>query len=646
MSPRGRHRQRPGVELEQLWYGWSQENLDGSRGYGVVAASPGWKTLLESGSDALGPAVAVPDIHDGRTPPASGGFVLVRGMPVVARRIPLGSDDLARPGSYGVRLVIAPDADLDALAATQLLTDGVLDDPPPPGGQRDLDPLTWTTAGPEASRPAVDHGDLVPLMAAVLQGLADDRQVSVRVADESVAVRLLMNAFARLPRPWLINHSFSTFETGSASPSLRVVFRLNGWDSSDGARPTNSSVLEVDLTSRGAADGLQPTMIRWAGSLIERDESPWRPGAEPSDVAALGALLDSVDRARVAPHALSADDIVTLGGSTALATWAAGSGAHHSAVRALREVAPERLGDLQAAVELEAAASSVMTDAAWECVEADAEGSVGVANAESVLTRQGVSQAAIDLARVRHLPARTADSASFDAATSQRVLRVLLGQPGGLTSDDWPILARVTWDAALRSTYPTAWLQAVLRDAAYRGPAMTDAEASALPSGALTTAMQSAVDDGADPEVVGARLARVLPPGRSPRVQVLVTASRVPGIGMSAVFLGALATSQATDADRAALLSQRWAHFVDEAALPGYLATSLVPRRVHAGPSLTRRGMVVLAATVLVVVVARCRSRPHAGQLTRPDPRWRPPRTVKHPATPLSCVRGVPESGV
>ena len=68
MSPR----RRRAVEFEQLWYGWSQENLDGSRGYGVVAASPGWKPLLDSSNDVLGPAVAFPDVPGDRTPPASG----------------------------------------------------------------------------------------------------------------------------------------------------------------------------------------------------------------------------------------------------------------------------------------------------------------------------------------------------------------------------------------------------------------------------------------------------------------------------------------------------------------------------------------------------------------------------------------------
>ena len=617
MSPRRRH----SLELEQLWYGWSQENLDGSRGYGVIAASPGWKALLDSGSDVLGPAVAFPDVPTDRVPPASGAFMRLRGTPVVVRRVPLGSDDLSRPGSYGVRVVLAPDAPadapLDALTAARLLASGVLDGPPPPPGDRDLDRLAWSPPATGDGPAQMDHRALVALLAAVLQGMHDEQQVSVRIGDEPDAARLLAAVFALLPRPWLADRSFSTFETGAARPSLRVVCRLDGWDEAQGGAP-GTSAIALNLTSQSTDEMLQagvaradaprpgelrPEMLRWARMLVDRQGAPWVPDAPPADVAALGALLDSVELARAAPHALTADELTTLGRSTALATWAGGSGAHHAAVRALREVSPARLGDLLAATAKDSAAWSVMVDAAWECVEADSEGSTAVANAELLLRHHGVAQNDIDVARVRHLPSRATD-ARYDAADSRRVVTVLLARPGGLADDDWSNLARVTWDRGLRTEYPSAWLQTVLRDPAARGPVMTDTEAARLPSSAIAAALEGAVDAGVGVEEAGRRLSRVLPSGRRERVRVLTLASQVPGIGMSAVFLGALAGTDATDADRTALLHLRWARFVDEAGMPGYLADAMVPRRSLRGPALTRRGVVALVVLVAVAVAA------------------------------------------
>ena len=241
-------------------------------------------------------------------------------------------------------------------------------------------------------------------------------------------------------------------------------------------------------------------MVRWAEMLVDGQDTPWRTGAEPVNVTSLGAMLDSISRARVAPHRLSIDDLVALGSSTALAAWAGSSGAHHSAVRALRQASPDRLSELLAAVERDPAAASVMVDAAWECVEADDEGSGGLTNAEAVLARHGVSQNEIDIARVRHLPARSADSAArYDAATSRRVVTALLTTRGDLTTADWSNLAQVTWDRTLRDQYPSAWLQTALRDPHYTGPGLTDAEAEALPRAALISAMLGAVGAGVDP---------------------------------------------------------------------------------------------------------------------------------------------------
>lgn len=604
MSPR----RRRAVELEQLWYGWSQENLDGSRGFGVVAASPGWKTLLDSGNDLLGPAVAFPDVPGDRVPPPSGGFVHLRGTPVVFRRVALGSDDLARPGSYGVRVAFSPDAPLDGLAASQLLASGVLDAPPPGRGERDLEPLSWSAETSRGTATAVDERDLVPVLAAVLEGLRSDRPVTLHVMDEPLAGRLVQQALALLPRPWTTDRTFSTFETGAVRPSLRIVCRLDGWDGDAGTSSSRRSgpVVAVDLVSGRPSAGLETEVLRWARALVAHgDVHPWRDGHVPGDVASLGALLDSIERARTAAHSLSADDIVTLGGSTELGEWAGRSGARHAAVRALREASPGQVADLLSTAQREADATTVLLDAAWECVEADDEGSTGIANAETVLTALGVSSEEIDLARVRHLPNRVGPNVeAFDAATSQRVLRVLLRQPGGLGAEDWPILARVTWTRRLRTEFPTAWLGSVLRTASYRGPVMSDDEAERLAPSVLTTAIEGAVDAGIDAEVAGHRLARVLPPGRTQRARVLELASGVPDIGLTAVFLGALAGTHATEVDRAELLGRRWTDFVDEAGLPGYLADAMVPRRVRRGVSLTRRGVIVLILVLVVVIAA------------------------------------------
>ena len=604
MSPR----RRRAVELEQLWYGWSQENLDGSRGYGVVAASPGWKALLDSGNDLLGPAVTFPDVPGDRVPPPSGGFVHLRGTPVVFRRVALGSDDLARPGSYGVRVVFAPDAPLDGLTASRLLTSGVLDGPPPGRGERDLEPVSWSAETARDDATPVEDRDLVPVLAAVLDGLRSERPVTVHVEDEPLAARLMQHAFARLPQSWTTDRTFSTFETGAVRPSLRIVCRLQGWDDETGVSSSRGSgvAIDVDLVSGRPAAGLDADVLRWAQALVAHGTvHPWRDGHVPGNVSSLGALLDSIDRSRTAAHTLSADEIVTLGDSTELGEWAGRIGARHAAVRALREASPRQVADLLSTAQREPDAGTVLLDAAWECVEADDEGSTGVANAETVLTALGVPSEEIDLARVRHLPTRVGlQSGAFDSATSQRVLRVLLRQPGGLGAEDWPILARVTWTRRLRTELPTAWLGTVLRTATYRGPVMSDDEADRLTPAVVTRAITDAVAAGIDAEVVGHRLARVLPPGRTQRARVLELASGVPDVGMTAVFLGALAGTQTTDVDRAALLSSRWSDFVDEAGLPGYLADAMVPRRVRRGVPLTRRGVIVLVLVLVVVVAA------------------------------------------
>lgn len=92
-------------------------------------------------------------------------------------------------------------------------------------------------------------------------------------------------------------------------------------------------------------------------------------------------MLDCIRRARVAPHRLSVGDLAALGSSTAPVAWAGSSGAHHSAVRATRQASPDRLSEQLTAVERDPAAASVIVDAAWECVKADAEGSGLLTNA-------------------------------------------------------------------------------------------------------------------------------------------------------------------------------------------------------------------------------------------------------------------------
>ena len=586
------------IMLDQLWYGWSQSTLAGRRGYGVIAASDGWDTLLRGGEDVLGPAVTFPDGLTGPDVPASGGFVVLDGVPVAFRRVPVGADGLDRPGSYAVRLVSSRHDPLDALDAVRLLDQDVLAGAPPDAGVTPLDPLTWS-AGASPNTVDAAESSVALLAAGVLQGRFEQRPVVALVPDEPAGRALLGAVLGRLPRRLRRGLSFSTLETRVSGAPFDVVFRVPLWGGTDPA--SNRSAILLNLLDRDDNPGLSPDGRRWGRHLAAMDTPPWDAAHEPADVMQLGRVLDVVATSRGNPDRLSAADILTLADTRVAAAWAQRPGARSSAERALRDAtAQERAGLLDLSLR-EPAVRDVMTDAAWQCLSGGLDAGAGPANAEALLLALGVPQDEIDLVAVRRLPIR---QGSYTPAESTRILRTLTTGRTDLTPTDWAQLARLDWSPDLRHQYRTVWLEAVMRSPGYRGARLDNGEAAQVSDQALQSALSRATAAGVTPEDAGRRIMGVLPERAGDRVDLLTRLSRTPQLGVDAVFLGALTSPEATDRDRTGVLGTSWPYLVTVMDLPDYFGRLMGVRSASARLRLSQRGRLVAAAALALFVIA------------------------------------------
>jgi hypothetical protein len=586
------------VILDQLWYGWSQSTLAGRRGYGVIAASEGWDPLLRAGEDALGPAVTFPEGLTGPDVPPSGGFVVLDGVPVAFRRVPVRADGLDRPGSYAVRLVSSRHDPLDALDAVRLLDQDVLAGEPPDAGVTLLDPLTWSA---DASPDSVDaaEGSVALLAAGVLQCRLEDRPVVALVRDEPAGRALLGAVLGCLPTRVRRGLSFSTLETRVSGVPFDVVFRVAQWGGTDPG--SNRSAILLNLLDLDDNAGLSPDARRWGRQLAAMDSPPWNAAREPADVTQLGRVLDVVATSQSSPDHLSATDLLTLADTRVAAAWAQRPGARSSAERALRDAtAQERTGLLHLSMR-EPAVAEVMTDAAWQCLSGGLDAGAATDNAEALLLGLGVPQDEIDLVAVRRLPIR---QGPYTPAESTRILRTLTTGRTELTPTDWAQLARLDWSPELRHQYRAVWLEAVMRAPGYRGARLDNGEAAQVSDQALRLALTRATAAGVTPEDAGRRIMGILPARAGDRAHLLTRLSRTPTSGVDAVFLGALTCPAATDRDRSAVLGSSWPYLVTVMDLPDYFGRLMVARSTPAHPRLSQRGRLIGAAALVVVLIA------------------------------------------
>jgi len=584
--------------LDQLWYGWSQSTLAGRRGYGVVAASEGWDTLLRGGEDVLGPAVAFPDGLTGPDVPASGGFVVLDGVPVAFRRVPVRADGLNRPGSYAVRLVRGRHEPLDALDAVRLLEQGVLDGDPPDAGVPVLQPLSWAPAEAGEHLDA-EAASVAVLVGAVLQGLLEGRPVAALVQDEPTARVVLSGVLTRLPQNLRRGLSFSTLETSVSGVPFDVVFRVPQWSRSDAS--TSRRAIDVNLLTPDDNPGLSDDALRWGRQLTATDLPPWDPAGEPADVTRLGAMLDVVAASETRPDGLTVGEIVSLADTRVAAAWARRPGARSSAVRALREARPgqhTRLLDLSLR---EPGVRDVMADAAWDCLSGGLDGGTAADKAEALLCGLGVPQDEIDREAVRRLPT---PHRSYGPAESARILRTLTTGHTDLTPTDWVLLSRLDWSPDLRHHYRAVWLEAVMRSPGYRGARLDNGEVAKVSDQALFSALTRASAAGVGPEDAGRRIMGVLPARAGDRVDLLTRLCRTPRLGVDAVIVGALTCPEATDRDRSAVLAASWPYLVNVMDLPDYFGRLMVARSTPAHLRLSQRGrLAAVAALVMLLLV-------------------------------------------
>ena len=263
--------------FDQLLYGWSQSNAFGRRGFGIIAMSEGWRSLLSAGGDPLGPLVAYPDPGSrGVQAPAHGGFTRVRGRPVIFRRLPSGTDSLNRPGNYCVQMLLPIDLDLTAAGAAALLAGDWLGTGVPSAGDAGALPaLALPAPGPRRGSAAASG----VACGAILQGLAEGRPVVLSTDSEAAGRAALCDAIRRLPPGLGDELAFSTLEAEPGRFGFDVCLAVAGWAKAGPDRP----VIRADLAADG--HGLAPDSARWGRALAAASASSPARAAGPGDRA-------------------------------------------------------------------------------------------------------------------------------------------------------------------------------------------------------------------------------------------------------------------------------------------------------------------------------------------------------------------------
>lgn len=566
------------LEFEQLLYGWSESNLFGRRGFGVVAASDGWRPLLSGGDDLLGPVVAYPEPgRRGAHPPAHGGFAVLRGTPVVFRRIPSGSDAFDRPGNYTVQVLFGRGFDLDAGMAAGLLSNSWLEASLPSAGAQ-LPVLTLAKPGSRrAGASAVACG-------AVLQGLREGRRVVVAAGSETEGRAAVCDAVRRLPGGLGARVTFSTLEAEPDRSGFDVAVAVSGWEVDGSGRGT----LRVELASGAALDD---DCRRWGEALAETSAASLRGIPEPVTVESLGLRLDALAALRDDPRQLSPQQLLSVLTSPEGQAWAAEPGAPAVARGIVAGMDPGLGPAFAKAAQRRPAVSALLSAVGWEVISGKSPGSRRAA--EAMLLGLGEQQADIDMAALAGLPGE-----KFSREDSARYLR-LLQQRSPVPADD-PAIAKISWDDALIRAHPQIWFGALVGRSAYAGPRASRAVVESLDVKAVGAALTRVREQGVADKETARRLWRALPTAHGDRIAFLRLIAASSDAGLGIVFEEILGQSSIDPAVRAALLAEFWPILVHELRLPPYLATAMRP--AGSGVQLSQRGRVVVSLLALVLV--------------------------------------------
>ncbi len=566
--------------FEQLLYGWSESSIFGRRGFGVVAASPGWLPLLPGNDDLLGPVVSYPEPgRRGARPPVHGGFAILRGTPVVFRRIPSDNDALNRPGNYTVQVLLGHGFTVDAaLAAGLLAADWLASDLPTPTAQR-LPLVDLPKPGPRRGSSAASGA----VCGAVLQGLRDNRRVVLAMPSEAEGRAALCDAIRRLPGDLGQRCTFSTLESAPERSGFDIAVAVAGWEAS-GSGP-GAPVLRVDA----AGNGLDARSLAWGTALAGASAASLRGIADPVTVAALGTRLDALAKLREDPRSLSPEELLSVLTCPDGQAWAVEPGAPAVAREVIAGMDPALGPRFAKAAQRRPAVTALLNEAGWDALT----GTSGPA-VEAMLLGLGAQQSDIDMALLAASPGDT-----LSGSDSERYLRLLRQRNGDIRSD--AAASKVQWDARLAAAYPDLWFEAVVGLPSYRGTRATGAVVDGLDVRRMGRVLAAVHADGVAQRDIARRVWAVMPSAKAGQIAFLrrIAASSTTGLGLT--FEEILVQPRLDDAVRTALLDEFWPILVRELALPAYLATDLEPA---GGVRLSSGTVALLGVAVLALIAA------------------------------------------
>jgi hypothetical protein len=212
-----------GARLEQLWFGWFPEGLEGRNRFQIRAASPGFAdpTGAQTTTAVQLCQYRPPAGAGSAEPPVSFGWIDHSGIRYAFRRVSTGTDGWGRPGAFFAHVIAGA---IDDLAATVILgtfgTDLWQDDAPPGHGLE----LPWLDASclPVALEDDVDEAQSAAFIEALLRARAEGSQLFT-VADPAALVGWCEVALERLPAVATAGLSFSTYEAGTSSEWFDLV---------------------------------------------------------------------------------------------------------------------------------------------------------------------------------------------------------------------------------------------------------------------------------------------------------------------------------------------------------------------------------------------------------------------------------------
>lgn len=565
--------------FDQLLYSWSAASIFGRRGFGVVAASPGWRALLNGSDDMLGPVVAYPEPgRGGATPPPHGGFAVLRGTPVAFRRVPSGTDALNRPGNYTVQVLMGHGMEVDAGLAAGLLASGWLESPlPEPTGQQ-LPLLDLPRPGPRRGSAAS-----AAVGGAVLQGLRDQRRIVLTVPSEAAGRLALCDAVRRLPDEVSGRLTFSTLESTPGRSSFDIAVAVPGWLANGSAGDAAAgAALRVSATG----DGLDARSLGWGEALANTSSAALRGIPEPVTAAAVGVRLEALRKLGSDPRRLTPEELLSVLPSPDGQAWAADPGAVPVARRIMSGMDPQLAPRFAKSAARRPAVKALLAQVGWESLSNGSR-----PPAEALLRELGESQSAIDLAVLAGNPAER-----LSTADSARYLRLTDERGGDLGTD--PVAEKLSWDQRLMAQHPQLWIESVLAGQ-FRGPRPTGDVIGRLRADRVGHAISSARQRGISDPVLAKRLWESLPAKQRDQVDFLrVVAGSDAGLGITCDRI--LAQRALPAGVRSELLGELWPRIVSGLELPGYLATELEP----AGGVRLGTGLAILLAVVVVALIA------------------------------------------